>query len=46
VNRLPFAVKNFLALAATGRHFYPTETDYHFDEQLEMASVLMAVCHA
>lgn len=46
LNRLPFVVKDFLALATTGRHFYPTETDYHFDEKPEVAPVVVAVCHA
>ena len=30
LNRLPFGLKNRLALGLSGRPFYPGETDYHF----------------
>jgi len=44
-NRLPFRVRDFLALALTGRHFYPTEADYYFDTNIDNAHVLLAFCH-
>ncbi|HEV7664915.1 MAG TPA: class I SAM-dependent methyltransferase [Chloroflexota bacterium] len=31
MTRLPFGLKNFLALAVSGRPFYPDETDYRFE---------------
>jgi SAM-dependent methyltransferase len=42
--RLPLAVRNRLALATSGRPFYPTETDYTFDaEATDGAHALVAV---
>jgi SAM-dependent methyltransferase len=46
VNRLPFAVKDRLALLCTGRHFYPTEADYRFEPTVAEAPVLLATCYA
>ncbi len=43
-NRLPFRVKDALALAVTGRHFYPGELDYRFELRIEDAPVLVAHC--
>jgi SAM-dependent methyltransferase len=46
-NRLPYKVKDALAMALLGRHFYPSEADYVFDrEAIEMAHVLVAICTA
>jgi SAM-dependent methyltransferase len=42
--RLPFGIKNRLALALGGRPFYPGEGDYCFDlERAETAHALIAV---
>jgi ubiquinone/menaquinone biosynthesis C-methylase UbiE len=42
--RLPFPVKNRLALAFSGRTFYPSETDYCFDpDATDGAHALLAV---
>ena len=41
--RLPFAIKNRLALALTGRPFYPGEADYRFERDTDGAHVLLAV---
>jgi SAM-dependent methyltransferase len=42
--RLPFRVKNGLALAISGRTFYPSETDYWFEpDATDGAHVLLAV---
>ncbi len=42
--RLPFGVKNRLALALSGRLFYPAETDYCFPEaETEGSDALVAV---
>jgi SAM-dependent methyltransferase len=42
--RLPYGLKNRLALAVSGRPFYPGEADYCFDlEQTEGAHALVAV---
>jgi SAM-dependent methyltransferase len=42
--RLPFGVRNRLALTLTGRPFYPGETDYCFDlEATDGAHALLAV---
>jgi SAM-dependent methyltransferase len=42
--RLPFSVRNALALALSGRPFYPSEHDYCFDlEATDSSHVLVAV---
>ncbi len=41
--RLPFAIKNRIALALTGRPFYPSETDYCFDRSVGGAHALVAI---
>ncbi len=42
-NRLPFQLKDLLALAITRRHFYPTEVDYAFEEDaVDEAPTLIA----
>jgi hypothetical protein len=42
--RLPFGVKNRVALAVSGRPFYPGEDDYEFDEEAtHNAHALVAV---
>jgi ubiquinone/menaquinone biosynthesis C-methylase UbiE len=42
--RLPFALKNHLAMALSGRPFYPGEADYCFDlDSAETAHALVAV---
>ena len=41
--RLPFPMKNRLALAFSGRPFYPSEADYCFEPQTEGAHALVAV---
>jgi ubiquinone/menaquinone biosynthesis C-methylase UbiE len=43
-NRLPFRIKDTLALAVTGRHFYPSELDYCFELRVEGAPVMVAIC--
>ena len=44
VARLPFGLKNRLALALSGRPFYPGEDDYCFElESAETAHALLAV---
>lgn len=43
-NRLPFRIKDTLALAVTGRHFYPSEFDYCFEPRVEDAPVMVAHC--
>jgi SAM-dependent methyltransferase len=44
LNRLPFALKDGLARALSGRPFYPGEADYHFRaEEWEGAHALLAV---
>jgi len=45
-NRLPFRIRDFLAITLTGKHFYPTEADYYFDTNIDNAHVLLAFCHA
>jgi len=43
-NRLPFRLRDSLAMALLGRHFYPGETDYIFDQKaIEVAPVLVAI---
>ncbi len=44
LNRLPFRIKDALALTVTGRHFYPCELDYRFEPRVEDAPVLVAHC--
>jgi SAM-dependent methyltransferase len=42
--RLPYQLKNGLALAISGRPFYPSETDYRFDpEAVDAAHALLAI---
>jgi ubiquinone/menaquinone biosynthesis C-methylase UbiE len=44
LTRLPFAIRNRLALVISGRPFYPGETDYCFDaESTDSAHALLAV---
>jgi SAM-dependent methyltransferase len=46
-NRLPFRTKDLLARACTGRHFYPTEVDFSFENGVDdNVPVLVAACHA
>ena len=46
LNRLPFGLKNAIALALSGRPFYPGETDYCFDAAVVGSHVLVAVAVA
>jgi hypothetical protein len=41
--RLPFQVRNAIALALSGRSFYPSETDYCFDPYADNAHALVAI---
>jgi ubiquinone/menaquinone biosynthesis C-methylase UbiE len=41
--RLPFAVKNRIALALGGRPFYPGEMDYCFDRSVDGVHALLAI---
>jgi len=42
--RLPFGIRNLIAMAVSGRPFYPGETDYYFDcESTDGAHALLAV---
>jgi hypothetical protein len=44
MTRLPFSLKNSLALAIGGRPFYPSEDDYQFEaDGCDRAHVLVAV---
>jgi ubiquinone/menaquinone biosynthesis C-methylase UbiE len=44
MTRLPFSLKNSLALAVSGRPFYPTEEDYQFEaDGCDGSHVLVAV---
>ncbi|HEV7664802.1 MAG TPA: hypothetical protein VGQ62_14800, partial [Chloroflexota bacterium] len=44
MTRLPFGLKNGLALAVSGRPFYPDETDYRFElDGWQGAHALIAV---
>jgi hypothetical protein len=44
--RIPFGIKNRLALALSGRPFYPSEADYVFvPDQVENSHVLVAVAY-
>lgn len=44
LTRVPFGVRNRLTMAVTGRSFYPSETDYHFEpEGWASSHVLIAV---
>jgi SAM-dependent methyltransferase len=46
LTRLPFSVKNSLALTLTGRPFYPSEDDYFFVRDDADAHALVAVAQA
>jgi len=46
LTRLPFSIRNSLALMVSGRSFYPSEEDYDFvADSFDDAHVLVAVAH-
>jgi ubiquinone/menaquinone biosynthesis C-methylase UbiE len=44
LNKLPFAIREGLSEAIWRKPFYPTEADYNFSDQIDLAPVQLVVC--